>query len=204
MLRDHNKRLYTRVSVLSLFGGQREPLPQPAAIDWELKAADPSFDGLEELAQVYRFGPISGGTVTFDVVAPEALEVLPTSTLNGESARIVIAAKYKLDRSAVSLRLRIDEDGRTVDRITIKGGDIEWDTRSSPYGFGIATVGIISTGTLHCTAVYAGRAQHERRIVDQAVRNNILRMLFESADVGLEVLKKRLASGKETKPQGKT
>ena len=192
-----------RVSVLSLFGGRRESPPAPEALDWELKAATPPFDGLEDLAQVYRFGPVSGGTITFDVVAPEAVEVLSESNVLGDTARIVLMAKYELDHSAVSLRVRIVSHGQTVERLTIHAGDIEFLSDGTPRGVGISKVKVREGATVHCTAVYAGRAQHERTIVDQAARENVMRIAFETADRGLVNLRAFLASGEQQKTPGR-
>lgn len=192
-----------RVAVLSLYGGRRELPPIPATLDWELKAATPPFDGLEDLAQVYRFGPVSGGTITFDVVVPESVEVMPESSVTGDTARIEVAARYKLDRGAVSLRLRILLHGQTVERKTVNDGEIDWRPDAVMGGRGVAHVKVCEGATVHCTAVYAGRAQHERTIVDQAARNNSLRIAFETADRGLGNLRAFLASGEHTKTPGR-
>src|SRR5205085_3567166 len=57
-----------RFNYLTVMGGQVEPPRQPD-IDWEIKAATPPYDGLQELAREFGLGALTSGPINVGVVA---------------------------------------------------------------------------------------------------------------------------------------
>ena len=57
-----------RFNVLTIMGGQLALIRQPD-IDWEIKAASPPYDGLQELANELNLGPLVDTTGRVEIVA---------------------------------------------------------------------------------------------------------------------------------------
>lgn len=181
-----------RFTVLKIYGGPQTEMYRRATLDWELKAAQVPYAGVDDLAAEFKFGAIEGQSILFEVLAENVLEVDESSQVKDTTAKIVVNARVKLDRGEVALGVRVVSQGTVVARKYLWSHDFEWKADEHGFDQANATLEVPKGAAVHCTAIYDGVAQHERVVVDQAAYENPLRIAFEVFDSKLVGLRQQL------------
>lgn len=182
-----------RWNVLTLLGAEQEAIPQPD-IDWEIKAATPPYDGVQELAREFRLDGISGDTISVDIVAYNVAAVdTANSKVEGTTAnvQVLLASKLPTDRAAVTYRTYLH--GAAKERGTISGASMDW-TEEEEFQRGRFDLEVTSAATLNCTVSYDGIAQSHWWLSDPATAQNSRRAVYEVFDPMLQNLQAIIAN----------
>lgn len=192
-----------RINVLRFLGGQIQGLIQPD-LDWEIKAAETPFDGLQELSTEYAVGFSSNTTivnveiVAFNVAAIDAAR----SVISGTHAIVHILLAKGLLQDKLTLGYRSYKPGAPVIRGSIKGTSINWSDENTHYR-GIASLQVLDGSVVNCVPSYAGVAQSHLWIADPTKLQNSRRAAYEAFDDNLETVRdivaKALRKGDEAR-----
>src|SRR5262249_49424760 len=139
-------------------GAQPDPIPQPD-IDWEIKAATPPYDGVQELAREYALDVTSGDTISVGIVAYNVAVVdALNSKVEGTSAnaQVLLASNLPTDRAAVTYRTYAL--GAVTTRGIISGSSMDW-IEEEGFRRGRLTLEVATASVLNCTVTYDGVAQ---------------------------------------------
>ncbi len=110
-----------RFNVLTIMAGEAETIRQPE-IDWEIKAASPPYEGLQELANEFHLGPLIQRTPHVEVVAYNVAVVdAQNSKVDGTNASIEVLLAKGLAHDRVSLGYRVYTSGAVVTRKVVEG-----------------------------------------------------------------------------------
>jgi hypothetical protein len=182
-----------RVNVLTLMGGQLEPIPQPD-IDWEIKAGSPPYDGLQELMQLFGLGGMTAPTAVVEFIAYNVSAVDGAkSIVSGTNADVHALVAKGLSHDLVTLGYRIYLPGTAAERGTIPGAAMGW-TEEEQFDHGRVNIPIPSAAVLNCTISYNGIAQSHFWLTDPEQVQNPRRAAYESFDPKLENLKSIIAN----------
>lgn len=180
-----------RLDALSLTGGYRLDTVRRPQLDWELKAAETPFDSVDELLHEYQLGSLRGDFQSFDILAQHVAEVDFASPFARTKVRPGVILAAGLPTSAASLGYRVFVQGKVVGRATLHGDAMQWVERGTAQ-HGSAEIEIPDGAVIHCTASYAGAAQHQGWLADPATLQNPQRAVFEAFDPGLSMLREFL------------
>lgn len=170
-----------------------------AAYDWAVKAGDPPYDTLRELANTYRIGPIQD-ECTVDLVAWQVVLIDSRSTNDGEVAIIYVRTLVGIDTDQVSVGYRTVTKGLARERGAIAGKDILWH-QDGVYLLGSLAIALQRGEWVQCYARYGGRAQHQYWVLDPSTSQNPRRAIWEISDSKVERLTKWLHGESEKKRQ---
>ena len=184
-------------------GNQSATLQQPA-LDWEVKAATPPYDSLNELVLEYGIGPSSMGNTThieivaFNVAAIDAAK----SGVSGEDAAVHVLLAQGLTPDKVSVGYRVYKPGAPTARGVLSGSSFNWSEEES-HQHGVASIRVPTAAVLNCTASYDGIAQGHWWLFDPSRSQSPRRAVHEAFDPGLETIKdiigKALRKGQEAR-----
>jgi hypothetical protein len=182
-----------RVNVLTLMGGQLEPIPQPD-IDWEIKAGTPPYDSLQELAQVFGLGGITAPTAVVEFIAYNVCAIDGAkSIISGTNADIHALAARGLSHDLVTLGYRIYLPGKPAERGTIPGAAMKW-MEEEQFDRGRVDVPVPAAAVMNCTISCSGIAQSHFWLSDPEQVQNPRRAAYETFDPKLENLKSIIAN----------
>jgi hypothetical protein len=177
-----------RLNVLKITGAApAEYLRQPL-FDWELKAASPPYDGVQELMFEYNLGAFRGDFCSVEVIAFNVAVVEFASEVKGTKARPAMRIANGLSTSRAALGYRVFSQGRVVARSRINASEMKW-TQEPDFQRGVAEIEVPQGAVLHCVAIYDGVAQQFGWLSDPATVQNARRTVYEAFDPGLETLK---------------
>lgn len=180
-----------RVSVLQIMGGMHPSLPQ-TQLDWELKASNPPYDGLQELASEFFLGSLSNGPAHVDVVALNVAEVdIGKTTVIDTKALFTVLLATGLPRERLQLGYRVLSQGRTVARSVVNSRSIEW-TQENGRQFGKVSIDVPKSAVVNGVVSFDGVAQHHWWFSDPSTFQNTRRAVYEAFDAKLERLREAL------------
>ena len=168
-----------RLPVLMLTGAQRHSYVQQPELDWALRGATHPFDSLQELLFEYSLGSYRGDVTTFEVVAPNVMEVVFSSKVAGEEAEPSVFLAKSLNPDLAQIGYRVFLHGKVVSRESVFGKDMAWSEQDRSL-LGVGKVRIPRGAALHCVASYDGVAQHHGWIADPANSQNPRRATLEA------------------------
>lgn len=171
----------TRLDVLMLTGAQRIQYVHQPQYDWEVKAASTPYDGLNELLLEYIVGEHRGDFANIEVVAFNVSEVDLAAKVQGPKAIVGLLLAEDLSPQQSRLGYRIMHQGRVVTRACIEGSAMKWEPRQH-FLYGSAEIEVPEGAVIHCTATYAGYAQHQGWISDPSTVQNPYRAVYEAFD----------------------
>lgn len=190
-------RAQARVSVVAVKSpSDAGPIfPQPKT-DWDLRAADPPYESIAELANVFRLGPpvASGWLIEIVVAAGEVGAVFYGSKVAGTKAEPRAALDSRLDPKKAALGFRIFDKQDVVARFTVSGEKISWSSKGPVFNEGSVEIEVPEGGTIHCTLSYAGIALHYGWLSNEDISPNPRRAIFETFDGGLAVTSEMLST----------
>jgi hypothetical protein len=147
-----------RFNVLTIFGGEIAPVPQPE-IDWELKAASTPFDGLQELSNEFGVGMIVDRPRFVEFVAHNVAAVDgANSRLSGAGADVHLLLAKGLLPDRITLGYRAFFAAAPARRGSVAGQTIRW-TEDAGHLRGQATIPIADSSAIDCIVSYEGIAQ---------------------------------------------
>jgi hypothetical protein len=159
-----------------------------AQLDWELKAADPPYDTLNELCQEYGLGILAELACIIEAVAGEIVAMDLDCRVVGTTIDLAVLAAPGLDRSAVSIGYRLYSNGQVLKRATVPGDQVAWSDRGLVQR-GMVTLEVPPAAVLHCYARYAGVTYQQYWFSDPTIPQNPRRAIYERFDPELELLR---------------
>lgn len=185
----------SRISVLKILGKEMIQIQQPD-LDWEIKASDTPYDGLQELMLAHGLGSLSGPTNNVEVVAFNVLYVdSQKSVVDGEKAHIHIRAGKGINTDNVKIGYRVNSKGEIVTRASIPHGEIKWSKESSGL-HGEVAVDVPPAAVVNAVVNYCGIAQNHFWFGDPNAFQNPRRAVYEAFDPSLASLKELLSNVK--------
>jgi len=178
----------TRVNVLQIKGEQQHLENGPSILDWELRGSDTPYDSVQELLGEYGLGGLFTDRITAEVVASGVMGFDgDASTIDGETATIAIRLANTLDYNNAAVGYREITPGRT-NRGKITGSQFSWRQTDSAQ-VGTFQMMVARAAIVHCYAMYQNVAQTHWFISDPTTSQNPRRVIFDSFDTGLAILK---------------
>jgi hypothetical protein len=182
-----------RFNVLTIMAGETESLRQPE-IDWEIKAASPPYDGLQELANEFGLGPLTQRPPYIELIAYNVAAIdTQNSKVEGSSAAIEVLLAEGLSHELVTLGYRAYVPGTTTIRGALTGAKMDW-TKEVHIDRGRATIQIPIAAALNCVVSYDGIAQSHYWLSDPARIPNPRRAVYEAFDPRLANLNAIIAN----------
>ncbi|MGD9656458.1 MAG: hypothetical protein AB7U61_02290 [Methylocystis sp.] len=185
----------SRISVLKILGKEMVQIQQPD-FDWEIKASDTPYDGLQDLMLAHGLGPLSGPTNNVEVAAFNVLYVdAQKSLVDGDKAHIHVRAGPGINTENVKIGYRVNSKGEIVTRASIPHGEIKW-SKDSRGLHGEARIDVPPAAVVNAVVSYCGIAQNHFWFGDPNAFQNPRRAVYEAFDPGLATLKELLSNVK--------
>jgi hypothetical protein len=182
----------SRVNVLQLKGIDQILDNGPSILDWELRGADTPYDTVQELFADYALGGLFTDKITVEVIATSVMGFDgDVSKIEGEIAKIVIRLANTLDVSNAAVGFREITPGK-VNRGKIRGPQFSW-SKTDFAQIGTFELKVARAAILHCYAMYNNVAQTHWYITDPTTSQNPRRVMFDSFDTGLGILREFLS-----------
>jgi hypothetical protein len=177
-----------RLNVLRITGANPTQYLRQPLFDWELKAASPPFDGIQELMFEYNLGAFRGDFCSVEAIAFNIAAVESASEVKGTKARPAMRVANNLPTNRAALGYRVFSQGRVVARSRIDASEMHW-TQESDFQRGVAEIEVPQGAVLHCVAIYDRVAQQFGWLSDPTTVQNARRTVYEAFDSKLETLK---------------
>jgi hypothetical protein len=191
----------SRLCMLRLLGSETRQHTDSEALNWELRAADPPYDGLVDLLTEYRLFQLADVS-TIEVVAYSVCAIDARSTIDGEGARMAIQLASSLSRENVSAGYRIIDQGKTVARGRFVGTDFTW-ADEGVHQLGTRDFNVPRAAVVHAMTNYNAIAQHHFFFGDPKTFQNPRRAALEVLDITesflTDIVEK--ASGRANRPE---
>jgi hypothetical protein len=181
----------SRVNLLQIKGDHQILENGPSIVDWELRGAETPYDTIQELLSDYGLGGLFTDRVTLEVVASAVMGFDgDASTVDGETATIVIRLANTLNYGNAAVGYREIIPGNT-NRGKIVGSQFSWKQTDSAQ-VGTYQLKVQRAAVVHCYAMYQNVAQTHWYVSDPTTSQNPRRVMFESFDTGVAILKEFL------------
>lgn len=166
-----------RVATVTLTGRRHVNAISEHLLDWELRAASPPFDSVQELASHFGAGTVRHDVCLIDITAMPVVKVDETSSIEKGAAQIRLRLPSALPREGLSLGYRVLASDRVEKRDVVSAGEFVW---SASDGDSIAAIDlqIGSSVGIQCLARYAGVCHHRRRLDDLVDTPNSVRQVY--------------------------
>jgi hypothetical protein len=186
-------RNQTRYSVLTIMGAPIPQVRQPD-LDWEIKAASPPYDGLQEIANDLHLGLMNSPTSSVEIVAFNVAAIdMQASSVGGTSANLQILLAKHLARSKAALGYRVFAPGAPPVRGVVAGDRLRW-SEEGPNLRGGTEIEVPPAAVVNCIVSYDGLTQSHQWIGDPEKTQNSRRAVYETFDPKLENLKAAIAN----------
>lgn len=177
-----------RIAVLRIRGDDEGFPVNHAPLDWELKAADPPYDGLSELCQDFGLGTLIDPVCLFEAIANDVVTMDFSCKVVGVSIELGVFVAPGLDTEKVSIGYRLFDKGQVVSRKAVSGVQLSWAATELGQR-GSAVIKVPPAAVLHCYARYNGVTHQHRWFNDPTVAQNPRRATYERFDPDLELLR---------------
>ncbi|MGE0280100.1 MAG: hypothetical protein AB7P20_05735 [Rhizobiaceae bacterium] len=162
-------------------------------LNWELRAHTEPYDGVSDL--LAEFG-LLGMKEQMHVIVPLLAGVDAESRIVGNKAHLATRLSPGLDPADFHLGYRILSRNGVDSRGSKNGSEFEWEhDKGGMFSVGRLTLDVPPACTMHCFAVYRGRAYHHWWIGDERAPHNIPRGIYQLYDDGLGKLKEAIQKG---------
>ena len=183
---DAGAHFQSRYDSLRLVGGRRSEL-NLASLDWELRASESPYDGLQDVANEFSLGLVQGDVAIMDVRSLNVAAVDASSSIDGTVAHPTVLLVKGLDVERASLGYRVVYQGQVIERGTIDERSMEWTTDQQVQR-GKCQIDIQKGAIVQCFAAYAGLVQNFYWLVDPNTVQNPQRAMYQGFDPRLDVL----------------
>ncbi|MDH6267762.1 hypothetical protein M2360_003162 [Rhizobium sp. SG_E_25_P2] len=177
----------SRIIVLQIRGEQNVPLDNPA-LDWELRAADPPYESLNELCLDFRVGALTDSKCLFEAVVSDVVKMDLDCEVNETKIELAIHLSKVLDRQKTAIGFIVYDKGQVIRREVAQGGQLDWAYTDTAIR-GRIVVEVPPASVLHCFASYEGKVFHDRWFHDPSVAQNPRRAAYERFDPELQLLR---------------
>jgi hypothetical protein len=177
-----------RIAMIRIRGDDQSFPMNHAPLDWELKAASPPYDGLNELCQDFGLGALIEPACLFEGIANDVISMDFSCKVVGTTIELAAFAAPGLDTDKVSIGYRLFDKGQVVSREAVSGVHLAWSTVGIAQR-GSVVVEVPPAAVLHCYARYDGVAHQHRWFTDPTVAQNPRRATYERFDPDLELLR---------------
>ena len=178
----------TRINLLRLNGDAQPLIKNRVALDWELRAALPPYDTVQELMNEYQLGNLRSESASIEFIAFNVAVVDFASKVEGTKAFPRIRLANRLERGNATLGYRVMNRGNLIKRGTLSGDDFAWEDGDG-YQTGVAEIDIPVSAALQCFVSFDRVAQHFGWLVDPSTVQNPRRAAYEAFDNELKILK---------------
>lgn len=185
----------SRVNVLSISGGAQANYLRQPYIDWELKAAQKPYDGLQEVLFEYRLGNLTNDRCRVDVFATSVAVIDRQTNVSGTTANVFVRAADGLNKAKVRVGYRAVGRGETKARGSVDGSDMRWSADRGT-NVGHFQIEIPKATALECIASFDGIAQSHYWVADQKTILNPRRAAYEAFDPQVATLKEIVTSAR--------
>jgi hypothetical protein len=192
-----------RLAVLSIFGAESSNYihaNQPH-LDWEARAADTPYDGLQEILTEYQPGVLQGVN-RIDIAALDLAAIDTNSIVEGETATLIVRAVKTTATDRISVGYRILDQGRVIRRSKVRSEEFDWKSGDG-LQLGTAKISVPKAGIVHAFALHDGIAYHHYYFGDPASFQNARRAAYEAFDPKLEAFHDILAKTQGSKPEAR-
>ncbi len=180
---------------LTILGAETRHYIEQPTFDWELRAAETPYDGLQDLLNEFQPGLLRGVN-SVEILAFAVVAVDAQSTIAKEAATLSVRAALTADKEKISVGVRVIEQGRVVRRERLAGNVFEWEDKGD-YRLGSKQLAVPKAAVVHALASYNGVALQHYYFSDPDSFQNPRRAAYESFDPRLSMLNDIL-----TKSQG--
>lgn len=169
--------------------------------DWEMKAADPPFDSLDELLGHCGLPTVMqiGDSTTLEIVARTPAAVGANSAINGSEAAIECRIAKALDPGKLRLGYRMLQKDQQIVRGSVTGDSFEWrdekDLKIAFHRIDIAEASVVQT-----FLSYDRISLHQWWVTDPKKHLNPWQAIHQIFDQDLELLRKMLLKPETDKP----
>ena len=118
-----------RLTSLRAYGARRGGLFDRTKLDWELKAAEPPFDGLWDLLGEVGLPIPEGDMCSLEVVFLNVVEVAASSTVAGTKATIDVIMSPRLSPQEMWIGYKVFQHRNVVKRESQAGTALAWRER---------------------------------------------------------------------------
>lgn len=169
-------------------------------LDWELKAADAPYDGLDELLAHCGLPTLMqmGDSTTLEIVAKSPAWIDTRSTIRGSEAAIEchVAIGLGVDKLRIGYKVFQKEH---VDRGSEGGAGLQW-RQNGDIRTGTCRVPTGDSSLLQAFLSYEGVCLHQWWVMDPQKRLNPRHAIHQIFDQDLEILKRMLLRPEADKP----
>ncbi|UDL88385.1 hypothetical protein LGH82_25100 [Mesorhizobium sp. PAMC28654] len=184
---DEGTREQRRLPVLMVKGNDQISYALQPDTDWELRAALLPYDSLNELANDYRTGPVSGDGASFAVVPAPVGLVDYDSPVHATEATPTVRISRRLNPQDVSLGLRVVHNDAVIERRTIAGPAIQWEMDGTVLR-GTTKLSVPDGSSIQCILRYQGKALHFGHLYDHERSTNVRRTILQAFDPNLDAI----------------
>lgn len=198
---DDGLKTQSRFAHLTVCGGPIPEIRMQPSLDWELRAADTPYDGIQDILN--EFGPgLIGENSRIEVVAFNAATIDFGSVVTGETAKLALRTTTSADISKISVGYRVLDAGRIVQRRKLAGSDLSWSDQEG-YKLGNVEFTVPRAAVVHATAVYDGIAQQHYYFSDPNAFQNPRRAAYEAFDAKCALFDDILSRAQSSKPDSR-
>lgn len=177
-----------RLTTLKIYGARRGGLFDRAKLDWELKAAEPPFDGLWDLLGEVGMPIPEGDMCSMDVVLLNVAEVAASSSVAGTKATLDVIMSPRLSPRDMRIGYKVFQHRNLVRRESQAGTVLAWQERDG-MSVGRFELEVPEGAVLQVFLSYGHEAQQQYWMVDQNSLPNPRLSAYSLFDKDLEVLR---------------
>lgn len=157
------------------------------ALNWELRGHTEPYDGLLDLLDSFA---LLGMAEQFQAVVSILSVIDAESFIAGNKATIRVRMVEGLRPEDFRLGYRVLSRNGVNQRSSVDGSAFTWEKKEGlGYSTGIAEIDVPAASTMHCYAVYNGRAFHHWWLGDSKAPHNISRAILQLYDTDLGKLR---------------
>lgn len=195
-------RNQNRLTHLTLVGAELHTLIDRDKLDWELRACDPPFDGVQDLLIEFQPGILRHSS-TVEIAALAVALIDFESVVAGEAAHLSMRVALASDVNKVAVGYRVLEQGRVVSRGRLLGSAFRWEDKDG-YRKGSAEFAVPRAAVVHAIAVYNDIAQAHYYFGDPNCFQNPRRAAYEAFDPKLASFDDILSKSLGPRPDAKS
>jgi hypothetical protein len=186
-------RTQSRLIHLTFLGAETSDYIEQPSFDWELRAAETPYDGIQDLLNEFQPGFLRGVNAV-EFAAPTVVAIDAQSFIAGEAATVLVRATLTAVKEKISVGVRVLEQGRVIRRERLAGKFFEWEDRGE-YQLGYKELVVPKAAIVHALASYNGVALQHYYFGDPESFQNPRRAAYEAFDPRLNMLNDILSKG---------
>jgi hypothetical protein len=176
-----------RLTAIRLLGATLRTQFDRQRLDWQLKAASPPMESIDDLALECGIR-LPDEVCTFECVALNVITIAANSSVVGTKATIRLVASDALDLRNVRLGYKVFHKGGHTTRALIEGGRLSWQEGPPSHSVAAYEFDVPPNAVIHAFASYGREAQQKYWVLNPVSTNNPRLAVFAHIDKELRVL----------------